>query len=426
MKERVSKFRPWASTWSEKTSVTCPVCLLPIPINPPGLYGAAKKCERCGQEVELVCYRGITDPAELEKWLADFCVPARSTSFDYETTSLDVFACRIVGVSFCPEEHPGKAVYVPIGHRLGDNMPREAAEAIVRDFISQYPVNAHNFDFEYRVSVQKLGVAPMIHADSMIDAWLDDINRGGGEEGRFEGKTLKLKGLAQELFQIDPIEIHDLIDLNQFDFSYVDTPRAIIYGCQDSDLATRIKRKFYYRNRGPAEQRGQPAIHLLEHDLISMVAEMELRGVLIDTEALAAAGPVLVDEEERLLSEIEQLSGHRIDVSSPDQVSDLLFRKMGVPIDNDFLGKPTKKWPAGQPSTSKKALALLKDEYPIVDLILQIRQVKYARENYVEKLPGKLRPETSTLHGSFNQTGTSTGRFSSSGPNLQNLAKVRD
>lgn len=404
--------------------IQCGSCLVEIDLPEPNLHGRDVQC-RCGQRLELVSYRTIDQPAELERYIADFCVPARSTSFDYETTSLNVFDCKVVGVSLGPEDRLAEAVYIPVRHRIGDNMEPSAMESIIGAFIRDYPVNAHGADFEYRISVIHLKVEPQIVCDTMIEAFLDDSNR----KSRFDSRGVGLKDMCRELFWVDMIDFRDLIDPNKQDFSYFPVRQATLYGSQDSDFATRLKRKLFYRNSGPQEAGGQPYIHYLEHELVPITAEMELRGVLLDPNVLEDARPVLMAELEKIENRIRELAGEpnmQVDVASPNQMADLLFNKMMVPFDEEFVGKPSKAWPAGQPGTGKKALELLKADYEIVELVLDGREIKTALSAYVDKLPGMCRPETGTIHCSFVQDGTPTGRYACKEPNLQAISKVRD
>lgn len=382
----------------------------------------------CGKQFDLVYWRAVTDEKELERYLVD--VPtAISMSFDYETSSLSPFSGKIVGVSFCRYDQPNIAIYVPMRHRIGLNMDPDRAGAIYAPFIATHPMDAYNFVFEYKWSYVHHGVEVKIDEDCQIDCWLEDPNRSA----RFDPRELKLKGMAEEIWDLHTIRIEDLVDLKTSDFSHVDTKRATPYGCQDSDLTTRIKRHW-----GAKIKQQQPMIHKLEHQLIPVIAAMELRGIKLNSRSLAEGALKLDKDIEQLERDVFTAMGFEIkmepdgtwmrpfDLDSNAKVAKQLFIEMGLSYNPRDVGKPTKDFPNGQPSVSKDALSDLRNEYEVVDKILKHSEACHMRDSFVSTLPDNIDPVTGYIHGSFNATGAPTGRFSHSAPNLAQIPKLKD
>lgn len=411
----------------EKLPATCKGCKETTLIQK-GVPGMVVSCSntRCGKEFDLVYWRGVTDPKELQQYVDGAKAEAPSTSYDYETTGLDPYTKNIVGVSFCREDQPGVAIYVPLGHAVGKCMDQEVCKEICAPFVSSHPMNAHNTSFEYAWSYIKWGVEIKIGIDSQIEAFLDDANRAH----TYDPRNLKLKGLAKELWDLNVTELRDLVDLKTSNFAYVDIGVAIPYGCQDSDLTTRMKRQWTEKNMNE-----QPLMHRLEHDLIQCITEMQLRGIMLDGRIIADGATVLDVEIERLERQTFELMGINVapvgevwdapfDLGSPTRVAEQLFIKMRLPYDR--TGKPTKLFPAGQPSVGKDALEILRDEHPVMDMYLKYKEAIHMRDNFITKLPTYVNPVTGFIHGSFKSQGAPTSRFAHQGPNMAQIPKKRD
>jgi DNA polymerase-1 len=379
----------------------------------------------CGKQFDIVWWRGVTDPKELECWLAD-ATSAPSIGFDFETTGLSVFTSEIVGVSFCREDQPYVAIYVPMRHQIGENMDPDVANGMCGEFVGKYPMVAHNAVFEAKFARMKWGVKVNFAADSQIESWLDDPNRSGRWEAT---RGVGLKDMANELWDLHVIRLTDLIDLKQNqNFSMVDTKRAIPYGCQDSDFTIRLKKHYTDKNK-----QSQGLIWRLEHDLIHVIAKMELRGIEMDARKLADGATKLDAEIDQLEREVFTAMGYEIsadehgrwqrpfDLNSNAKVAKQLFLDMGLAYDPRSVGKPNKDFPNGVPSVSKKALQDLRSRYEVVDNILKHSEACHMRDSFLKPLPEHVDPKTGYIHGSFNQTGAPTGRFSHSNPNLAQL-----
>lgn len=417
---------------AHKFQISCPKCRTQTVVQTakPTMVVDCSKVD-CDKEFDLVWWRGVTDGKVLQDWLDDAKREAPSTSFDWECTSLDAFSGSLVGVSFCREDQPNIAIYVPMGHAVGTNMEEAQCKEIAAPFIVSHPMNAFNMVFEYIWAFIKWGVIVNISEDAQIDAWMDDTNRSHTYDPR---SPLKLKKVARELWDLNVTDIKDLIDLKTMTFAYVPTKQAIPYGCQDSDLTTRLKLKFCAKN-----QEEQPLIWRLEHDLIPCIAAMQMRGIQLNTRHIADCALIIDKEIDILHNEVWQGMGFDttpnemtgeweppFDLGSSARVSEHFFKVMGLSPDSSFIGKPTKTFPKGQPSVSKKALKEIRKEFPVVDKYLQYNEATHVRDNAITKLPTYINPVTGFIHGSINATGAPTGRFSHSGPNMANQHKKRD
>lgn len=390
--------------------------------------GHTAECRK-GHTCELVYYRPVTNPAELQ-WYIDDAKNAPSTSYDFETTGLNVFQDKLVGVSFCREDQPGVAIYVPMGHKYGQNIDEAVVREIVAPFLRDYPMNAHNFDMELRWTFYKWKVMPRVNSDTMAEVWFDDPNR----TSRFDLRSIGLKESCHEIFGYVGTTYDDLVTNDQMTFADVPVDKAWAYGCQDSDLSTKLI--FALRRKNISNQ---VIPHWLEHQLIPVTSNMRLVGVELDPNMLQAALPSLLAEIEQLELETYRLMGFDVpedadgwfdkplvDLDSPTQVAKILFKDCGVPIDPEFIGKPTKTFPEGQPSVSKKALETIRDGYEVIDTMLKYKEAKYVFTNYITKLPNWVEVVTNSLHAGINQFGTPTARFTVSKPPLQGIVKVRD
>jgi DNA polymerase-1 len=188
-----------------------------------------------------------------------------------------------------------------------------------------------------------------------------------------------------------------------------------VYACEDTDITLRLKNLF----APELEKEGlMKLFQEIEMPLMPVLAYMERNGVCIDTEGLRETSVLYSEEMQRIEEEIYQLAGVHFNISSPKQVGEVLFDQMKI------TNKP-KKTKTGQYATTEEILVSLKSKSPIVGKILEYRGLKKLLSTYIDALPELINPDTGHIHTSFNQTVTTTGRLSSSNPNLQNIP-VRD
>jgi len=410
-----------AAESADNKSLVCPDCAH-TKVYPILKVGDLPKCQ-CGVMFDIVDYRAVSDPDELKGWLTK--AEGQLVATDIETMSptgdhIDPYSGVIVGQSFCYK--PGRAIYVPIRHAVGKCMAWDTFKSIVGPWLRDNPSAVHNAGgMEWKWFYLHLGIEPKIEVDTIIVAALDDPNRSH----RFDPRSLALKELAKELWDIRVTKYENIVRKDQ-NFGFVDLKTAVPYGCQDSDLTIRLHNQLTDRVRTR-----QPLIFKLEHEIIAVVASMSLRGFKLN-------GNFLVDSIGDMDKEIEgyerdtfKLMGfdppddslqnwdRPFDLGSPKRVSEQLFHKMGLPYDERSVGA------SGLPSSSKEALEDYRQDYPVADCLCKWREASHMRNNFLAALPEYINKVTGYIHGSFNQTGVPTGRFSHSSPNTSAIPKKR-
>jgi DNA polymerase-1 len=320
-------------------------------------------------------------------------------SFDTETTSTDQMMASLVGASFAWEEK--KARYVP------SPMPDSTTEQKVLDALRPALEDdgslkvGHNLKYDL-VVLARHGVRPAGPIfDTMVAHYLI-----APEESH------KLDDVSSAVLSYRPKPITDLIGTGRNQITMRDVPveDAGPYACEDADIALRLVEPL----REKLEEDGLLQIaEEIEFPLIPVLADMEMAGVKIDTDVLDKISEELTAEIERLEKEVYEIAGEDFNIGSPKQLGEILFDKLGLPV-----GKKTK---SGAPSTAENVLHELSTAHPLPGLVLDWRKLAKLRSTYVDKLGELIHPETGRVHTDFNQTITSTGRLSSSNPNLQNI-----
>ena len=358
------------------------------------------------QETEtLLCYDAektaykMADTPEERQALMQVLMQAKAVSMDTETTGTEALDARLVGMSFAVEE--GEAWYVPV---VQD-------ESIVEEFRPFYECPdilkvGQNIKYDLQV-LRNYGIrlaGPM--ADTMIAHYLLHPEMRHG-----------MDYLAEAYLRYRTIPITELIGSGKQQKSMADlSPEEIrVYACEDADITLRLHHLFLPQLK---EQNLLPLFEDLEMPLVAVLAEMERNGVCLDTAALHETSGKFTRLMEDLEKEIHALAGMEFNIASPKQVGEVLFDRLQI------TSKP-KKTKTGQYVTSEDVLESLRSKHPIVEKILEHRGVKKLLGTYVDALPLLINPRTGHIHTSFNQTITTTGRLSSSNPNLQNIP-VRD
>ncbi|MBQ2045139.1 MAG: DNA polymerase I, partial [Bacteroidaceae bacterium] len=341
----------------------------------------------------------MADTPEERQALMQVLMQAKAVSMDTETTGTEALDARLVGVSFAVEE--GEAWYVPV---VQD-------ESIVEEFRPFYECPdilkvGQNIKYDLQV-LRNYGIrlaGPM--ADTMIAHYLLHPEMRHG-----------MDYLAEAYLRYRTIPITDLIGSGKQQKSMADlSPEEIrVYACEDADITLRLHHLFLPQLK---EQNLLPLFEDLEMPLVAVLAEMERNGVCLDTAALHETSGKFTRLMEDLEKEIHALAGMEFNIASPKQVGEVLFDRLQI------TSKP-KKTKTGQYVTSEDVLESLRSKHPIVEKILEHRGVKKLLGTYVDALPLLINPRTGHIHTSFNQTITTTGRLSSSNPNLQNIP-VRD
>ena len=349
-------------------------------------------------DAEKTAYK-MADTPEERQALMQVLMQAKAVSMDTETTGTEALDARLVGMSFAVEE--GEAWYVPV---VQD-------ESIVEEFRPFYECPdilkvGQNIKYDLQV-LRNYGIrlaGPM--ADTMIAHYLLHPEMRHG-----------MDYLAEAYLRYRTIPITDLIGSGKQQKSMADlSPEEIrVYACEDADITLRLHHLFLPQLK---EQNLLPLFEDLEMPLVAVLAEMERNGVCLDTAALHETSGKFTRLMEDLEKEIHALAGMEFNIASPKQVGEVLFDRLQI------TSKP-KKTKTGQYVTSEDVLESLRSKHPIVEKILEHRGVKKLLGTYVDALPLLINPRTGHIHTSFNQTITTTGRLSSSNPNLQNIP-VRD
>ncbi|MGQ9501411.1 MAG: DNA polymerase I [Anaerolineae bacterium] len=346
-------------------------------------------------------YRVICSLDELTT-LAAQLKKAESLTFDVETTSTDAITADLVGVALT--DGPGHASYVPLASPTVC-LPREKVLDILRPLFADEQLHkiAHNAKYDITVLAQHGVETYGALFDTMVAAWLLD-----------PAGALGLKNLAWNRLGVDMTEITDLIGSGrkQITMDQVPLERAATYACADVDMTRRLMDGL----QNDLRQRGQETLFReVEMPLVPVLVAMERTGVRLDVEVLRQMSHELDKRLQAIEEEIYEWVGYRFNVNSTQQLSDALFVKLNLPTTGLHKNQ------SGYYSTAADVLESLRGHHPVIELILEHRQITKLKGTYVDALPRLINPRTGRVHTSFNQTGTVTGRISSSNPNLQNI-----
>ena len=345
-------------------------------------------------------YTVVQSQAQLDSMIAAI-EETGSFTFDTETTDLDAMRAQLAGLSFAIA--PGRAWYIPVGHREGQQLPLESVLAAVRPLFESPDIAkcAHNANYDMTVLANHGVRFANVDFDTMIAAHL--LGRSYNQLGL---KDLSLNELGHEM-----TNIKELIGSGrkQITFDQVDITAAADYAAADADITFRLRDVFE-----PQLERDnlRGLMDDTELALLPVLVTMQRHGIKMDSGVLHEMSADLYRQTEQIKSDIYQSVGHEVNLDSPKQLSDLLFAELGLP--------KTRRTKTGY-STDANALEGLKGIHPVVDGILEYRQVSKLKSTYVDALPDMVNPHTGRVHTSYNQTGSATGRISSSDPNLQNI-----
>ena len=344
-------------------------------------------------------YELIDNETDMRR-ICDFFLTKQKLSFDTETTSTDAISAELVGLSFAVE--PFKAFYVPVPEN------REEAMKVLEIFRPVYESErilkvGQNVKYDLEV-LANYGIELKGEMfDTMIAHYLLQ------PELRHN-----MDYMAEVYLNYQTIHIYELIGpRGKNQKSMRDVPPADVceYASEDADITLQL-----YNALEPKLKESDlyPLFRDVEMPLVRVLAEMEMNGVLIDTNALKETSVAFTERMLELERKIYEEAGEEFNISSPRQVGDILFEKLKIV-------EKAKKTKTGQYVTSEEVLQQLKNKAPIVSNILAYRGLKKLLGTYVDALPKLINPRTGHIHTSFNQTVTATGRLSSSDPNLQNI-----
>lgn len=368
-------------------------------VNPTEDTEVQKKTNLRGLNSVTHAYKLVEDEEEMRALSQKF-LSAKTLSLDTETTGTDAMTAELVGLSFAVEEF--EAYYIPVPPE------REEAQKIVDIFKPAYE------------NPSSLKTGQNIKYDMLVLARYGVDIKGKMFDTMVAHYVLQpelphnMDALAEQYLGYSTIKIEELIGpKGKKQKNMRDLPPGDVYeyACEDADVTLRLKNALH------DELVRNDAIQLFEEvemPLVRVLAAMELTGVRIDTETLRETSELFTLRMNKLEEEVFALAGESFNLSSPKQVGEILFDKLKI----DERAKRTK---TGQYVTSEEVLEKLRPRHEIVDRILNYRGLKKLTSTYVDSLPTLINPSTGKIHTSFNQTVTSTGRLSSSNPNLQNI-----
>jgi len=317
---------------------------------------------------------------------------------DTETTDVDPLLAKLVGISICTK--PEKAYYISIAHQMADNVPVEIVLEGLKKSLKDKLIIAHNIKYDYLI-LQRAGwtIENKVFDTMIADYLLRPTSRHSlGACSKFE-------------FDHEMIPIKNLIGVGQkqVTFDMVPTDQAADYATEDANITFRLYKLFeeklikadlynLYKN--------------IELPLFYSLAKMEQNGVKIDTDILHEMSKNNQKKLGELTRNIYEIAGSQFNINSTQQLGKVLFDDLGIP--------PIKKTKTGY-STDVTVLEKLAEEHEIARLLMQYRTISKLESTYVTALPKLVNPETGRVHSSFNQTVASTGRLSSTNPNMQNI-----
>jgi DNA polymerase-1 len=343
----------------------------------------------------------VTTPKELRA-LVKQLRKAKTIAFDTEATGIDVMSVDLLGIALA--DRPGEGWYVAVNAPGGLDV--QAALDILRPVLADplIPKYAHNANYDMGL-LQRYGLkVEGLAFDTMVAEWLCDPS----------SRDLGLKNLAWKRLDVEMTRIEELIGTGKKQITMAEVPldKVAPYAAADADITLRLAPLLERELR----DKGQWGLFVdVELPITTVLMEMEQVGVKLDVDALAAFGRELDARLIELRQEIQALAKHEFNVDSTQQLSDVLFKELGLPTAN------VPRTQAGKYSTAADVLEGLRGKHEIIELILEQRQLAKLKGTYVDALPALINARTGRVHTDYNQCGVVTGRISSQNPNLQNI-----
>lgn len=329
-------------------------------------------------------------------------------SFDTETTGLNIFDSKLVGLSF--SVIPGEAAYVPIAHDYPgapDQLPLDLVLSQLKPLLADKNKIIIGQNLKYDMNVLA-NYQIFFHAklfDTMLESYV------------FNSTFVRhnMENLAKRYLHRDCISFEDVAGkgLKQLTFNQINLEKAVPYAAEDADITLQLHQFFLSKLSEKNNEHLLRVLQEIELPLMPILAAMERHGVLIDADSLRAQSLALAERMKELEENIYQFAGQHFNINSPLQLQEILYEKLQLPV--------LKKTPGGQASTSEEVLQELSLNYPLPQLILDYRSLSKLKSTYTDRLPEQVNAKTGRVHCSYNQAVTSTGRLSSTDPNLQNI-----
>ena len=355
----------------------------------------------------------IDTEKELEKLVSNL-KDKRYLCIDLETTSVNSNTCDIVGISLSyfkdeksklEKSDSATACYIPLGHLNGKQLKTEYVLKVLKSILEDKEKLkiAQNFKFEYKILKRHgINLGENIY-DTMLASYISNPDEKHG-----------LKDQAARILGVRMQKIDELIGegKKQISMDQVEIEKAAPYAISDATYTLELAK--YYKSN--LEKPLENVLETIENPLVPVLSEMELTGVRIDAKVLKDLSGTITKKLQELEEKIFKIAGEPFNINSSQQLGKILFTKLEI----EHEGKITK---SGQPSTDARTLETLaqNDKTGIIENILEYRQLSKLISTYADALPEQIDKKTKNIHCDFNQTITSTGRLSSSNPNLQNI-----
>ncbi|WP_212111713.1 DNA polymerase I [Bartonella queenslandensis] len=381
--------------------------------NSPQVFAQKRKDQALTQKITRDTYTTILDEEVLKEWLSQ-AQEQGFFAFDTETTSLDPMQAKLVGFSLALQ--PEKAAYIPLEHfdegeedllrggRIASQIETRKALALLKPLLEDSSVLKIGQNIKYDWLVMKqYDIVIRSFDDTMLLSYVLDAGT----------LTHNMDDLSERWLGHKPIAYKDLTHNGKkiTSFAQVDLKQATLYAAEDADITLRLWQVL----KPQLVARGMAKIYeRLDRPLVEVLARMEERGILIDRQILLRLSGELAQAALILEEEIYKQADEKFNLASPKQLGDILFGKMGLPG-----GAKTK---GGQWSTSAQTLEELSAEGHLLPRkIIEWRQLAKLKSTYTDALPSYILPKTGRVHTNYSLAITSTGRLSSSEPNLQNI-----
>ncbi|MFZ3219656.1 MAG: DNA polymerase, partial [Rhodoferax sp.] len=345
----------------------------------------------------------VFDWPAFDAWLARL-EAAELVALDTETNSLDEMVAEIVGISFSVQ--PGAAAYIPLAHNYPDaptQLPRDAVLARLKPWLENPAAKKLGQHIKYdRHVFANHGIEVQGYAhDTMLQSYVLEVHKPHG-----------LSSLAERHLGRSGISFEDLCGkgVHQLTFNQVEIAKAAEYSCEDSDQTLDVHQTLWPRLQADDKL---SAVYALEMASSEALYRIERNGVLIDAPTLAAQSHALGQRILQLETEAHELAGQVFNLSSPKQIGEIFFTKLGLPV--------VKKTATGAPSTDEEVLEKLAEDFPLPAKILEHRGLSKLKGTYTDKLAALANPRTGRVHTHYAQAVAVTGRLSSNDPNLQNI-----
>lgn len=349
-------------------------------------------------------YQIIDNMPDLQKLIDKF---SRLPHFalDTETTALNYMQAQLVGISLAHQA--GEAYYLPLRHQLTQNLPYQESLAALKPLLENPAVGKIGQHIKYdRHILAKEGIELAGNIDdTMLMSYCHNST----------ATRHNMDDLAHYYLNYQTTSFETLAGkgAKQLTFDQIDIERAAHYACEDADITLRLYEHF---SRQLAQNDSLAALYqTIEAPLSAVLYRMEARGVKIDSKRLVQQSVEIEIQLKDLESRAYDLAGSEFNLGSPKQLQEILFERLGLPV--------VEKTPKGQPSTNESTLEILAQEHhaALPKIILEHRSLAKLKSTYTDKLPELIQAHTGRIHTSYHQAVTSTGRLSSSDPNLQNI-----